>query len=694
MEAMNKWEEETEEAAAAGMALRRKLPRQHSNTANLTTTVSNGDFIFSSSESSLASTEADEAEEVKETPRNGASISLKNGGTESPYEISGFNGRHVDFSFRKNPGDEIPDVKLTFDKSAVGVTNREDGGDIKIEEEFNGFGTLSSKKSVEQKGEELNGFASINGGTNENRRVKLREISEQEASELFLERVYQKPAAHDFYCPNCNSCITKVIIRGREPENTLPPAAPPPPPVDPIRCTSCFSFLIPAGSWFFPKLVPKDEDDHTEQETNTGNNVEVGELVPIPSHDSAGTPQDQNIQTAPVSKGPAAKDPVGATVPAIVEPSKDNIQSSVGVEVPVPSYSLNETQYDKSPTMPAQPTGVSDAASMDKPPVTGESVEASVGIPATTKPSKNNFESSVEVDESVTSEEWNGTVHNKKPSVPVLPIGVGVLVTTKPPPSEIDVVAIPRDPAQIQGNDAGPTTSELPESRIVVISPEPPTIPETGETGDTKTLEIIKSIVYGGLTEAITSLGIVTSAASADTATLNILALALANLLGGLFIVGHNLWELKDDHSKVPSGQTDEQVERYQKVLGKRENFPLHASVAVLSFIVFGLIPPVVYGFSFRQSNNRDLKVAAVAVASFLCIIVLAIGKAYIQRPPKYIKTLLYYITIAIAVGGVSYLAGDLIDKLVEKLGWFSSTVSSSLPLPQMSIAKPALESY
>ncbi|TQD76217.1 hypothetical protein C1H46_038244 [Malus baccata] len=668
MEAMNKWEEETEEAAAAGMALRRKLPRQHSNTANLTTTVSNGDFIFSSSESSLASTEADEAEEVKETPRNGASISLKNGGTESPYEISGFNGKHVDFSFRKNPGDEIPDVKLTFDKSAVGVTNCEDGGDIKTEEEFNGFGTLSSKKSVEQKGEELNGFASINGGTNENRRVKLREISEQEASELYLEKVYQKPAAHDFYCPNCNSCITKVIIRVREPENTLPPAAPPPPPVDPIRCTSCFSFLIPAGSWFFPKLVPKDEDDHTDQETNTGDNVEVGELVPIPSHDSAGTPQDQNIQTAPVSKGPAPKDPVGATVPAIVEPSKDNIQSSVGVEVPVPSYSLNETQYDKSPTMPAQPNVVSDAASMDKPPVTGESVEASVGVAATTKPSKNNFESSVEVDESVTSEEWNGTVHNKKPSVPVLPIGVGVLVTTKPPPSEIDVVAIPRDPTQIQGNDAGPTTSELPESRIVVISPEPPTIPETGERGDTKTLEIIKSIVYGGLTEAITSLGIVTSAASADTAT--------------------------HDHSKVPSGQTDEQVERYQKVLGKRENFPLHASVAVLSFIVFGLIPPVVYGFSFRQSNNRDLKVAAVAVASFLCIIVLAIGKAYIQRPPKYIKTLLYYFTIVIAVGGVSYLAGDLIDKLVEKLGWFSSTVSSSLPLPQMSIAKPALESY
>ncbi|KAM1483569.1 hypothetical protein ACFX15_034810 [Malus domestica] len=683
MEATNQWEE-TEEAAEAGMALRRKPPQQDSKTANLATTVSQGDFIFSSSESSLASSEAEEAEEVKETPSNDTPISHKNGGAESPYEISGFSGGHVDFSFRKNPGDEILDVKVAFDESAVSITNRQDVGDKKVEEELNGSGTLSSKQSVEQNGRDASG----NNGTAEHGGVKLREISEQEASELYLERVYQKPATHDFYCPNCNSCITKVIIRGREPENTLPPAAPPPPLVDPIRCTSCFSFLIPAGSWFFPKLEHKDEDDHTKQETNIGKGVEVGELVPVPSHDSAGTLQDQSSQTAPVSKGPAPEEPVGATEAATVEPSRDNIQGSVGVEVPVPSHGLDETQYDKSPAMPAQPIGVGDTASIDKPVVTGEPVEASVGA----KPSGNNFESGVEVDESVPSHESDGTVLDKKPSVPVLPVGVGELVTTKPPSSQIDVVAISRDPAQIQDSDAGPTTSELPESTIVVISPEPTIIPP--ETGDTKTLEIVKSIVYGGLTEAITSLGIVTSAASADTATLNILALALANLLGGLFIIGHNLWELKDDYSKVPSGETDEEVGKYHKVLGKRENFPLHASIVILSFIVFGLIPPVVYSFSFLQSNNRDLKIAAVAVTSFLCIIVLALGKAYIQRPPKYIKTLLYYITIMIGVGGVSYLAGDLIDILLEKLGWFPSTESVSLLLPQMNILKPALESY
>lgn len=102
----------------------------------------------------------------------------------------------------------------------------------------------------------------------------------------------------------------------------------------------------------------------------------------------------------------------------------------------------------------------------------------------------------------------------------------------------------------------------------------------------------------------------------------------------------------------------------------------------------------MVYGFSFRQSNDRDLKLAAVAVSSLLCIILLAIGKANIQNPPKYIKTVLYYVVIGVGVAGVSYLAGDLIDILIEKLGWFNSTVAGTLPLPQMSIVKPAWKSW
>ena len=114
---------------------------------------------------------------------------------------------------------------------------------------------------------------------------------------------------------------------------------------------------------------------------------------------------------------------------------------------------------------------------------------------------------------------------------------------------------------------------------------------------------------------------------------------------------------------------------KYQEVLGNKENFFLHAPVAILSFLIFGLIPLLVYGFSFFESDNSGLKMAAVAASSLLCIILLAIGKAYIQTPPKkYIKTVLHYIVVGVGAVGVSYLAGDLIDKLAEKHGWFDPT--------------------
>ncbi|XP_075647674.1 membrane protein of ER body 1-like isoform X2 [Castanea sativa] len=197
--------------------------------------------------------------------------------------------------------------------------------------------------------------------------------------------------------------------------------------------------------------------------------------------------------------------------------------------------------------------------------------------------------------------------------------------------------------------------------------------------------EILKSLVYGGLIELITSLGVVTSAASADATTLNIVALALANLITGVFLIGHNLQELKNDQSSV---------DRYQELLGQKRNFVLHASVAILSFLVFGLVPPVVYGFSFYQSDNRNLKIAVVAAAALLCITVLAIVKAYTQKPSKwsiYITTILYYLSIGIGASGISYLAGYLVRKLIEKLGWFESSVATTQPL---SFEKLAWASY
>lgn len=154
---------------------------------------------------------------------------------------------------------------------------------------------------------------------------------------------------------------------------------------------------------------------------------------------------------------------------------------------------------------------------------------------------------------------------------------------------------------------------------------------------------------------------------------------------------------LKSEQFRRTSNETDdnEHVDRYEVLLGHRKNYILHFMISFFSFVLFGIVPPLVYGFSFTKSNDRDFKLAAVAGASLLCIIILAIGKAYIQRQNRwdvYIKTVASYVVIAAGAGGFSFLAGAFIDKLVEKYGWFeqSPAVNLSLPLPEMSLAKPA----
>ena len=120
--------------------------------------------------------------------------------------------------------------------------------------------------------------------------------------------------------------------------------------------------------------------------------------------------------------------------------------------------------------------------------------------------------------------------------------------------------------------------------------------------------------------------------------------------------------------------------ERYEEVLGRRGHFTLHSVVAVLSYLVFGLLPPLMYGFTFRESNNRDYKLIVFAAASLLCIIILSLGKSYTRTPPKaYMKTAMYYVGLWAMVCGVSYVAGELLELLLQKLGLFESSSSVAM---------------
>lgn len=105
----------------------------------------------------------------------------------------------------------------------------------------------------------------------------------------------------------------------------------------------------------------------------------------------------------------------------------------------------------------------------------------------------------------------------------------------------------------------------------------------------------------------------------------------------------------------------------------------LHAVVAIISYLIFGLVAPVVYGFSFRESDDKQLKLVVAAATSLLCILILAVAKAYVQRPPKpYLKTIMTFMILGLMVSGVSYAAGILAERLLEKLGLFEA--SSAAP--------------
>ncbi|XP_071687655.1 uncharacterized protein [Rutidosis leptorrhynchoides] len=217
---------------------------------------------------------------------------------------------------------------------------------------------------------------------------------------------------------------------------------------------------------------------------------------------------------------------------------------------------------------------------------------------------------------------------------------------------------------------------------------------------DSTSFEILKSIVYGGLMEVIASLSVVASAAAGDATTMNIIALALANLVGGVLVIGHNLWDLRDDCYKFSSQQSDNQEPRnkYKELLGSVQHFPLHVFFAILSFLVFGIIPPLAYGYSFHETNDRDFTMLVVAVASFVCVGLLAIFKAYIDRCNTfggYIKTITYYLTTAVAVSGVSYAVGSLVTRLIEELGLFETNpgVAASL-LPKVVGSNPFIAVY
>ncbi|KAI4354317.1 hypothetical protein L6164_003189 [Bauhinia variegata] len=605
------------------------------------------------------------------------------------------NGKEADFTGLENGGLDFSPPKMNSGEEELNLPAENLGtqmnGEINIQQE-----EIEKKKILPDANPISEGFNSSNNVTSEGGKVSLVKEIEQEVRELYLERVYQKPETHAFYCPNCRTCIQKVLIQNQELENARVPVQQPRQ-IDTFTCTSCFSFLIPIGSWLFPRLVFRQE------EAPIDDGVPVQGLLDQTAKDGPENKPPEADQSVRLSQS-VARNPLEVAVNTVVDSGNqvlkreqvitdgaNKVATEVGDKITDLGSGIEKDIEGTDSSIHLrgilQDEGGEDASSRKKISWTSwAAISGAFVVKGGDDASRKKYSGA---DWAAISGPLLATKHKETE------IDSTENVYQQPQLEQVIVDGVYKSDNVVGDAYGGPAEQALHESPIDVATTEPEVIQEPESSS---TWEILKSIVYGGLAESIASLGVVTSAASADATTINIVALALANLVGGLFILFHNLWELKSEQPRRANySETNAAKDRYYELLGKKENFFLHATFAVFSFILFGLVPPLVYGFSFHESGEKDFKLAAVAVASLLCITLLAIAKAYIQRSTgylTYLKTVLFYVSTGAMASIVAYLAGDLIKKLIEKLGWFESSSDSQLLLPEMSMGKRTWGSY
>ncbi|XP_038897303.1 uncharacterized protein LOC120085412 isoform X4 [Benincasa hispida] len=234
------------------------------------------------------------------------------------------------------------------------------------------------------------------------------------------------------------------------------------------------------------------------------------------------------------------------------------------------------------------------------------------------------------------------------------------------------------------------TEIETIPNNVVVIQDEvlliEATIIQEPISGSTLKIEISKSIVYGGLTELIASLGIVTSAATTNATT----AVSLASLITGFFVMAYKISELwiKNHESGTDEAEDQENSERYENVFGDRKNYRLHFGVALLSFVLFGLMPPLVYCFTFCKPEDKILKVPTVTIVVVLCIALLGVAKAYIERKTncvEFVNIIGNCVVDALGTSVLTTIGGELIENYIDKAGWFDPNKIPTLFQPGFS---------
>ncbi|KAI5073331.1 hypothetical protein GOP47_0011344 [Adiantum capillus-veneris] len=236
-------------------------------------------------------------------------------------------------------------------------------------------------------------------------------------------------------------------------------------------------------------------------------------------------------------------------------------------------------------------------------------------------------------------------------------LGVPLLSPASAYIEEIEEVKRPISHPQIQA-DVTEAVIDVPPSdsggtsvgAIVATAPDLATTKKERDEWD-----ILKAIVYGGLDISIASLGVTSSAAGGNAITRTVVYMGLATLFSGFIAFYHNVLNLYHYHKDY-----------YIDVVGV--TLMLHGTVALISYIVFGLLAPLVYAFSYRVTDDRDDKFILCCGVTIVAVTALALGKAKVSNK-RYLRTLFAYLSGGVLAAIIGYLTGEHVAELLEEWG-------------------------
>ncbi|PUZ62587.1 hypothetical protein GQ55_4G369600 [Panicum hallii var. hallii] len=658
---------------------------------NLESLVQSEPFYYSPNKVSDHATEEDEVTEVVQVDgqkENSNETSIAEGkGTEEEENVNDQETNHISSNGKLENGSHsngVHEISRGTETMTVAVGEAQP---LKL------IAAIGESKNVLPN---WSGVLDISNGSTSTTEVREIEVEKDEngtkdkvnIEEYDLVKILDEQETHDLYCPNCKSCITRRVIlkkrkrTARQAKREEPPKRPQleePSAIvsdqtsveshdqespEVFRCLSCFTFFIPTGCRFniFRIFEWRDANQQVQVQdpaVSQGTSEHCGSWL-LSCFQTVDSPKKS---TDAVGEAEQVKKP-------LVAGSSSTVQTTTGKYEEEIKQPFSESHGTASSSV-AVHTSSSSQSETGLFTQTGHVVTEQRGgahqeqIPPS-KPADDmiNGVHKQDIQGNTTGAPGKNSFFNPELKVPAkfLP-GVNNLTGEKPTP------VIP------QPSQSPHVVVPVPEATVS----ETPVRPAPSDQRDE--WDILKAIVYGGLVESITSLSVVSAAAASGAKTLDIFILGIANLIGGLPVIYHNIADLRNTGDVAESS---EQVGHYWLELGRRRKYQLHMVVAILSYILFGLLPPVIYGLSFRMSDNRENKMMAVAAASLMCIGLLAIAKAHVKRRRTYITTLLYYLSIGFSSSGLSYVTGVLITRLLAHFGLIDQGGASALAPPSL----------